>query len=85
MRDAVALLDKEGVAYDAPLGAVQKAGDDGAGDIPIHGGFGSTGNANAIAIRNPTANTDVLYPVTYGSSHIQAVAFTDEGWTPARS
>ena len=76
---AVEGLDAAGIAFDAPLGSQQKAGDDGAGDIPVHGGFGSTGNANVIAIRNPTANDDVLYPVSYGSSHIQAVAFTDEG------
>jgi acyl-homoserine-lactone acylase len=75
----VARLDDAGVAYDAPLGSQQKAGDDGAGDISVHGGFGSTGNANVIAIRNPTANTDVLYPISYGSSHIQAVAFDDDG------
>ena len=68
------------MAYDAPLGEVQKAGDDGAGDISIHGGFGSTGNANVISTSGRTgANGDVLYPVTYGSSHIQAVAYTDDG------
>ena len=76
---AAAGLEAANVAFDATLGSQQKAGDDGAGDIAIHGGFGSTGNANVIAIRNPTANEDVLYPVSYGSSHIQAVAFTDEG------
>lgn len=75
----VATLDDAGVAYDAPLGSQQKAGDEGAGDIPVHGGFSSTGSANVVAIRNPTANTDVLYPISYGSSHIQAVAFDDEG------
>lgn len=79
MRDAVAHLDEQGVAYDAPLGSQQKAGDDGAGDIAIHGGFGSTGNANVVAVGTGTSNTDVLYPISYGSSHIQAVAFTDDG------
>ncbi len=77
--NAIEELDATGIAYDAPLGDLQKAGDDGAGDISVHGGFGSTGNANVVAIRDSTANTDVLYPVSYGSSHIQAVAFTDEG------
>lgn len=76
---AAARIADLGVPLDAPLGDLQKAGDEGAGDIPVHGGFGSTGNANVIAISDPTANTDVPYPVSYGSSHIQAVAFTDEG------
>jgi hypothetical protein len=29
--------------------------------------------------RDPAANLDHLYPISYGSSHIQAVAFTDDG------
>jgi len=47
--------------------------------FPIGGGEGYAGNANAVASRGPVTNLDRLYPVTYGSSHIQAVAFTDRG------
>ncbi|MGH3371568.1 MAG: penicillin acylase family protein, partial [Nocardioidaceae bacterium] len=57
----------------------QVAGDEGAPPIAIGGGEGYAGNANAVASRLPAANTDRLYPISYGSSHIQAVAFTDTG------
>ncbi len=76
---AAAYLDGKGIAYDAPFSTLQMAGDPGAGAIPVQGGFGSTGSANVVAISNPVANPDALYRVTYGSSHIQAVAFTDTG------
>ncbi|HEX5772115.1 MAG TPA: penicillin acylase family protein [Nocardioidaceae bacterium] len=79
MADALAFLDEKKVAYDAPWGSLQVAGDDGAPPIPIGGGEGYAGNANAVASRGPVTNLDRLYPVTYGSSHIQAVAFTDRG------
>ncbi|HEY0774119.1 MAG TPA: penicillin acylase family protein [Nocardioidaceae bacterium] len=79
MTDALAFLDEKKVAYDAPWGSLQVAGDDGAPPIPIGGGEGYAGNANAVASRGPVTNLDRLYPVTYGSSHIQAVAFTDRG------
>ena len=79
MQDALAYLDEKGVAYDAPWGSLQVAGDDGAPAIPIGGGEGYAGNANAVASRDPGANKKRLYPISYGSSHIQAVAFTDEG------
>ncbi len=79
MQDALAFLDEKGVAYDAPWGSLQVAGDDGAPAIPIGGGEGFAGNANAVASRDPGANKKRLYPVSYGSSHIQAVAFTDRG------
>jgi acyl-homoserine-lactone acylase len=32
-----------------------------------------------VFTRNPTTHTDLPYPITYGSSHLQAVAFTDSG------
>ena len=67
------------VPVDAPWGSLQVAGDDGAPAIPIGGGEGFAGNANAVSTRTPAANTDHLYPVSYGSSHIQAVAFSDHG------
>lgn len=79
MRDALAFLDEKQVAPDAAWGSLQVAGDDGAPPIPIGGGEGFAGNANAVASRWPAHNRQFLYPVTYGSSHIQAVAFTDRG------
>ena len=79
MADALAYLDGRGVAPDAPWGMLQVAGDDGAPAIPIGGGEGFAGNANAVASRDPGANRKRLYPISYGSSHIQAVAFTDRG------
>lgn len=79
MRDALAFLEERNVAYDAPWGSLQVAGDDGAPAIAIGGGEGFAGNANAVASRDPGANTGRLYPISYGSSHIQAVAFTDRG------
>jgi acyl-homoserine-lactone acylase len=79
MRDALDYLQAKHVPYDAPWGSLQVAGDDGAPAIPIGGGEGFAGNANAVSSRNPAANLGYLYPVSYGSSHIQAVAFLDHG------
>ncbi len=79
MREALAFLDERGVPADAPWGSLQVAGDDGAPPIPVGGGEGFAGNANAVSSRSPGANRDRLYPISYGSSHIQAVAFTDTG------
>jgi acyl-homoserine-lactone acylase len=61
------------------------AGDDGAPPIPIGGGEGYAGNANAVASRLPGSNLKRLYPVSYGSSHIQAIAFKDHGRLSART
>ena len=79
MQDALSYLDQKGVPYDAPWGSLQVAGDDGAPPIPIGGGEGFAGNANAVSSRDPGANKKWFSPVSYGSSHIQAVAFTDRG------
>ena len=79
MRDALAFLQQECVAFDAPLGELQVAGDEGAPPIAIGGGEGLTGNANVVSSRDAAANLDRLYPISYGSSHIQAVAFTKRG------
>ena len=79
MRDALDHLAAQGVPVDARWGTLQVAGDDGAAPIPIGGGDAAAGNANAIASRLPGANTDRPYPVSYGSSHIQAVSFLDAG------
>jgi acyl-homoserine-lactone acylase len=79
MEEALAWLQDEGIAFDAPLGQLQLAGDDGAPPIPIGGGDAESGNANVVMTTDPGANEDAPYPITYGSSHIQAVAFTDDG------
>jgi len=85
MRDAIAYLKDENVPFDATLGSLQVAGDEGAPPIPVGGGLGETGNANAIASRDPAANQDRLYPISYGSSHIQAVAFGARGRVNAKT
>jgi acyl-homoserine-lactone acylase len=79
MEDAIAYLREQHVPFDASLGDLQVAGDDGAPPIPVGGGEHATGNANVVTSRDAGANLDRLYPVSYGSSHIQAVAFTDDG------
>ena len=79
MRDALAYLRERQVPFGARWGSLQVAGDDGAPAIPVGGGEGFAGNANAVSSRFPATNRDRLYPVSYGSSHIQAVAFTDHG------
>jgi len=78
MRDALAYLKAEGVPFNAPLGSLQVA--DKVGDpIAIGGGTGETGNANVVMSNAPVENPKGLYTVNYGSSHIQAVSFTDTG------
>ena len=78
MRDGLAELKAKGVPFDAPLGSLQRA--DKVGDpIPIGGGTGETGNANVVMSRAPVENPKGLYTINYGSSHIQAVSFTDTG------
>lgn len=79
MSDALAFLEERGIAPATPWGRLQVAGDEGAPPIPTGGGEGFAGNANAVASRLPATNTKRLYPVSYGSSHIQAVAFQDRG------
>jgi acyl-homoserine-lactone acylase len=85
MQDALAFLADEGVKPGTPWGELQVAGDDGAPPIPIGGGEGFAGNANAVASRVPASNLGRLYPVSYGSSHIQAIAFKDHGRLSART
>ncbi|CAA9386715.1 MAG: peptidase S45, penicillin amidase [uncultured Nocardioidaceae bacterium] len=79
MRDALAFLQEEGIPFDARWGKVQVAGDEGAPPIPLGGGDAGPGNANVLTSRAPAANEDRLYPIGYGSSHIQAVAFNKRG------
>ncbi len=76
MQDAIDAIRGAAVPFDARWGSLQVAGDRGAPPIPLGGGTGdSVGNANALASRWPEGNTDHYRPVTYGSSHIQAVSF----------
>jgi acyl-homoserine-lactone acylase len=80
MRDAIAYFRTRGTPMDAAWGTLQVAGDRGAPPIPLGGGTGDAlGNANALASRHPLRNADHYRAVTYGSSHIQAIAFTDHG------
>jgi acyl-homoserine-lactone acylase len=87
MKDALAELAGKGIAPDAPWGDVQVAGDDGVDPIPLGGGDGDmAGNANAQASRNPVQNNAVgKKPVTYGSSHIQSIAFLPDGKVDAKT
>jgi acyl-homoserine-lactone acylase len=86
MRDAIAALRARHIPFDAPWGSLQVAGDRGAPPIPLGGGTGdAAGNANALASVWPHANRDHYRPVTYGSSHIQAVAFLPHGRVDART
>ncbi|MDP3894692.1 penicillin acylase family protein [Nocardioides sp.] len=82
MRDAIASLRLRGIPMDVAWGALQVAGDRGAPPIPVGGGEASAGNANAIASRDPVRNAHRYRAVTYGSSHIQSVAFTGRGPRP---
>jgi acyl-homoserine-lactone acylase len=79
MKDALAYLQQRGIAFDAPWGSLQVAGDDGAPLIPIGGGEGFAGNANAVSSRLPGSHLGKYSPVSYGSSHIQAIVFRDHG------
>lgn len=86
MSDAIAYLRRRGIPFDATWGSLQVAGDRGAPAIPLGGGLGdAAGNANALASRNPIQNKGRFRPITYGSSHIQAIAFLDKGRVDART
>jgi acyl-homoserine-lactone acylase len=86
MKAAIASIRSKGIAFDAPWGSLQVAGDRGAKPIPLGGGLGDlAGNANALASYAPEQNKDHYRPVTYGSSHIQAIAFLPKGRVKART
>ena len=86
MQAAIDSVRDAGVSFDATWGSLQVAGDRGAPALPIGGGDGDlAGNANAVASRNPAANTDDYKPVSYGSSHIQAIAYLADGSVDART
>ena len=80
MKDAIAHLRSENIPMNATWGSLQVAGDTGAPPIALGGGLGDeAGNANVLASRNPVTNADRYKPVTYGSSHIQAISFLGSG------
>jgi acyl-homoserine-lactone acylase len=80
MQAAIDAVRDAGVPFDATWGSLQVAGDRGAPAIPLGGGDGDlAGNANALASRGPLANADHYKAITYGSSHIQSVAFLPGG------
>lgn len=87
MTDAIQSLRDAGVAFNATWGSLQVAGDRGAPPIALGGGTGdAAGNANALASRWPKQNKNKYYrPVTYGSSHIQAIAFLSGGRVSAHT
>ena len=80
MKDAIAFLRSKNIPMNATWGSLQVAGDTGAPPIPLGGGLGDeAGNANVLASRNPVTNSGKYKPITYGSSHIQAISFLDGG------
>jgi acyl-homoserine-lactone acylase len=80
MQAAIDAVRDAGVPFEATWGSLQVSGDRGAPAIPLGGGEGDlAGNANALASRDPVANTDRYKPISYGSSHIQAVSYLADG------
>jgi acyl-homoserine-lactone acylase len=77
MRDALASLAARDIPVNATWGSLQRRDFKGIA-LPVGGGTGSIGNANALGGDAPYS-TSWKYPVNYGSSHIQSVAFTDRG------
>lgn len=86
MREAIASLRARRIPLDARWGSLQVAADRGSPRIGLGGGTGdSVGNANALASYKPVQNRSAYRPVTYGSSHIQAISFLDGGRVDART
>jgi acyl-homoserine-lactone acylase len=86
MKDAIAFLRSKNIPMDATWGSLQVAGDRGAPPIPLGGGLGDqAGNANALASKGPVANGSYFRPITYGSSHIQAISFLTGGGVDAHT
>ncbi len=86
MSDAIAALRSAKVSLTSPWGYLQVAGDRGAPPLPLGGGTGdAVGNANALASRLPEQNSDRYRPITYGSSHIQSIAFLPKGRISTRT
>jgi acyl-homoserine-lactone acylase len=86
MAEAIASLRKRHIPFDARWGSLQVAADRGAPPIPLGGGNGdAAGNANALQSSAPIQNKGKYKPITYGSSHIQAISFLDGGRVDART
>jgi acyl-homoserine-lactone acylase len=86
MKDAIAFLRSKNIPMDATWGSLQVAGDRGAPPIPLGGGLGDdAGNANALATAGVTDNCGYFRPITYGSSHIQAISFLTGGGVDAHT
>ncbi|WP_372733923.1 penicillin acylase family protein [Nocardioides sp.] len=86
MQAAIDAIRAEKVRFNAPWGSLQVAGDRGASPIGLGGGMGdAAGNANALASYLPKQNADRYKPITYGSSHIQAISFHNKGRVKART
>ncbi len=86
MAGAIAYLRSKNIPMNAAWGSLQVAGDRGAPPIPLGGGLGDqAGNANALASRGILANGGFLRPITYGSSHIQAISFLPGGAVDAKT
>ena len=80
MADAIQYIRSRKVPFGVRWGDLQVAGDRGAPPLRLGGGLGDlAGNANALSSYRPLQNRARFRPVTYGSSHIQAVAFLDDG------
>lgn len=79
MKDAIAFLRSKNIPLDATLGSQQHADKPGA-PIPVPGGPHQLGYINVVQGNQPLQNpARGLYPVNYGSSHVQIVSFTKSG------
>ncbi|HET6154500.1 MAG TPA: penicillin acylase family protein [Marmoricola sp.] len=86
MKEGIADLRARHIPMNATWGSLQVAGDRGAPPIPLGGGLGDeAGNANALASENPGDNLGFFKPITYGSSHIQAISFLPGGVVDAHT
>jgi acyl-homoserine-lactone acylase len=86
MSDAIDSLRDRKIPFKATWGSLQVAGDRGAPPIGLGGGTGdAVGNANALASRLVKANKGKYRPITYGSSHIQAISFLSGGRVDTRT
>lgn len=85
MQDAIDSLRDRGIPFDARWGSLQVAGDPGAPAIGLGGGSGEAGNANVLSSRAAPANSRRYSAVTYGSSHIQSIAFLPKGRLSTRT
>lgn len=86
MQDAIDSLRDRGIPFDATWGSLQVAGDRGAPPIALGGGDGGLiGNANVLSSRTPVRNSGRYKAITYGSSHIQAIAYQKKGKVNART